>query len=81
MGLIGFTPELKAYTLQTLQALARRDPLGVKGVVRATTRLVENCQSEGEMEGHVVVCDEPPERGGTGQGPAPLSYFVASLGF
>ena len=25
--------------------------------------------------------DEPKERGGTGKGPSPLSYFLSSLGF
>jgi hypothetical protein len=50
-------------------------------VVRASVRLVENQLKEGQVGEHTVVCDEAVERGGTGKGPSPLEYLVASVGF
>jgi hypothetical protein len=50
-------------------------------VVRASVRLVENQLKEGRLGEHTVVCDEAVERGGTGKGPSPLEYLVASVGF
>lgn len=81
MRLLRFTSELKDYTLKSLQTFVQRDPVAIKGVVRVSTRLVDNCRSEADIDGHTVVCDEPVERGGTGLGPPPLSYFVAALGY
>lgn len=78
---IRMSPELKAYVEKTYTAFAAADPVATRGVIRVSTRLVENCRSEGDLEGHGVICDEPADRGGTGQGPAPLYYFLASLGF
>ena len=78
---VPLSPELKAYVVKTYTEFATADPLSTRGVIRAGTRLVENCRSEADLEGHTVVCDEPGDRGGTGQGPAPLQYFLASLGF
>ncbi len=73
--------ELKEYVLKTYEGFATADPLSTRGVIRAGTRLVENCRSDAALDGHTVVCDEPKERGGSGQGPTPLQYFLASLGF
>jgi hypothetical protein len=81
MAPLYLSPELKARVEQTYAGFAAADPVATRGVIRVSTRLVENCRSQGELEGHAVVCDEPAERGGTGQGPAPLYYFLASLGF
>ncbi len=75
-----FSSELKAYARTGVQTYVQ-DPLAAKGLVRVTTRLVESCRSEGVLDNHTVICDEPAARGGTGQGPPPLSYFLASLGF
>ncbi len=30
-------------------------------------------------EGHTIIADEPPARGGGNEGPSPLAYFTASL--
>lgn len=72
---------LKEYVQKTYAAFATADPVATRGVIRVSTRLVEDCRSEGDLEGHAVICDEPVERGGSGQGPAPLYYFLAALGF
>jgi hypothetical protein len=78
---IRFFPELKAQIEKMYAGFTTADPVATRGVIRVSTRLVENCRSEGKLEGHTVVCDEPADRGGTGRGPAPLYYFLASLGF
>ena len=39
--------------------------------IRATARILENVHLEGTVRGHRFESDEPPERGGTNQGPAP----------
>ena len=81
MAPIRFSRELKDQIEKTYAGFATADPVATRGVIRVSTRLVDNCRSEGELEGHTVVCDEPADRGGTGQAPAPLYYFLASLGF
>jgi len=81
MAPIRIFPELKAHIEKTYAGYATADPAATRGVIRVATRLVENCRSEGDLEGHTVICDEPADRGGTGRGPAPLYYFLASLGF
>jgi len=81
MAPITISPALKAYIAKAYADYAKADPLTTRMVVRASTRLVETQRSEGKLEHHTVVCDEPVERGGTGQGPSPLEYFMASLGF
>jgi hypothetical protein len=81
MAPVPLSRELKEYVLKTYDEYATADPLNTRGVIRAETRLVENCRSEALLDGHTVICDEPKERAGGGQGPAPLQYFLASLGF
>ena len=66
MAPVLLSPELKEYVVKTYTEFATADPLSTRGVIRAGTRLVENCRSEADLEGHPVVCDEPKDRGGTG---------------
>jgi hypothetical protein len=73
--------EFREHVRKIFEGYATADPVAARGVIRANTRLVEDCRSEGQLDGHTVICDEPKERGGTGQGPSPLQYFLASLGF
>lgn len=81
MAPIRLSPELKEYAAKTYTAFATADPATTRGVIRVATALVDGQRSEATLEGHRVVCDEPVERAGTGQGPSPLQYFLASLGF
>lgn len=81
MAPIRQSPEFKEHVRKIFEGYASVDPVAARGVIRANTRLVEDCRSEGRLEEHTVICDEPKERGGTGQGPSPLQYFLASLGF
>jgi hypothetical protein len=48
---------------------------------RAVARLLEGVHLEGRVRGHRLECDEPPERGGKGRGPAPLDYFLVGAAF
>lgn len=81
MAPIKIPRELKDHYTKAHAELATADAMTTRRVVRVSTRLVENQRSEGQLDNHTVICDEPVERGGTGQGPSPLAYFVASLGF
>lgn len=49
--------------------------------IRATARILEDVHLEGTVRGHRFESDEPPERGGTNRGPAPLTYFVMGAAF
>ncbi len=75
------SPEFTEHVQKIFEGYATADPATARGVIRASVRLVEDCRSEAQLEDHAVVCDEPKDRGGTGQGPSPLQYFLASLGF
>ncbi len=56
-------------------------PESGKITIRAVARVVENVHLEGRVRNHRLECDEPPERGGGGHGPAPLDYFVMGAAF
>jgi hypothetical protein len=54
-----------------------------KAVTRhqAKIRLIKDHYKEAQIAGgYTIACDEPVERGGTGKGPAPLQYLIASVG-
>ena len=61
-------------------AVATRPEKG-RITIRAVARILEDVHLEGRIRGHRLECDEPPERGGTGHGPAPLDYFVMGAAF
>ena len=49
---------------------------------RVTIRdIIKDVHLEGTVRGTRLESDEPPERGGTGLAPAPLSYFVLGAAF
>lgn len=81
MAPIRLSPELHEHVRTAYAAMATADPFASRGVIRASVRLVDNCRSEADLDGHTVVCDEPAERGGTGRGPTPLQYFLSALAF
>ena len=47
--------------------------------MRATTRRLNGHHHDVEVDGHVVVVDEPTEAGGTDEGPSPTRLLAASL--
>lgn len=61
-------------------AAATRPEKG-KITIRAVARVLEDVHLEGRVRGHRLECDEPPERGGSGHGPAPLDYFTLGAAF
>lgn len=59
-----------------------KNPETAIAVHEATIRLVNDHLKEARVPGgYTILCDEPEVRGGTAKGPAPLQYFVASVGF
>ncbi len=61
-------------------ATATRPERG-KITIRPVARILENVHLEGRVRTHRLECDEPPERGGGGHGPAPLDFFVMGAAF
>jgi putative redox protein len=47
--------------------------------VNAIARRVQGYTHEVEVDGHHVVSDEPPEKGGNDEGPSPTRLLLASL--
>jgi hypothetical protein len=60
---------------------ARSGPNKGKITFRAVANIIENVHLEGTVRGVRFESDEPEERGGTNQGPAPLSYFLIGAAF
>jgi putative redox protein len=48
---------------------------------QAEVKLIKDQCSEAKVRGFTVIPDEPESIGGTGQGPTPTDYFIASVGF
>ena len=48
---------------------------------RAEVRLVKDQRSEAKVRSFTLVQDEPESVWGTGKGPTPTDYFIASIGF
>ena len=51
------------------------------GTARADARLLGQQYQEAKVKDFTIACDEPVPSGGTGKGPTPLDFFVASVGF
>ena len=49
--------------------------------IRAAAHIIKDVHLEGTVRGSRFESDEPPDRGGTGHAPAPLSYFVMGAAF
>jgi len=58
-----------------------RDPHKAIGTVRADATLIGDQASEANQRGHRLISDEPAALGGSDQGPGPLDYFMAAVGF
>ncbi len=56
-------------------------PEGGSVTIRAVANIIKDVHLEGTVRGHRFESDEPPERGGEGRAPAPLSYFVMGAAF
>jgi uncharacterized OsmC-like protein len=49
--------------------------------IRAEVRLIKDQNSEAKVRTFTLVQDEPESVWGTGKGPTPTDYFIASVGF
>jgi uncharacterized OsmC-like protein len=54
---------------------------GTSSTNRAEVRLVKDQCSEAKVRSFTLVQDEPESVWGTGKGPTPTDYFIASVGF
>src|SRR6267378_1079184 len=48
---------------------------------KAEVKLIKDQHSEARVRGFNVIQDEPESVGGSGKGPTPTDYFIASIGF
>src|SRR3989449_10436444 len=48
---------------------------------KATARLIGNQKSEGIVRGFTLIQDEPESVAGTGTGPTPADFLIASVAF
>jgi uncharacterized OsmC-like protein len=70
------SPELR----QKFETL-RQNIIASGATNKAEVRLVKDQYSEAMVRGFTVVQDELESIGGTGKGPTPTGYFIASVGF
>ena len=63
---------------QTISASTSANPLATN---KAEVTVIKDQHSEALVRGFTVVQDEPESIGGTGKGPTPTDYFIASVGF
>ncbi len=74
-------PELKQKIealKQNIIASGTTNPLATN---KAEVKLVRDQNSESLIRGFTVIQDEPEGIGGSGKGPTPTDFFVASIGF
>ena len=67
------------FTAKQAELAAATAPVVVTN--RAVARVIENQRSEGTVRGFGLIQDEPVTAAGTGKGPTPTDYFVASIAF
>jgi uncharacterized OsmC-like protein len=76
------SPTFKPFAEQWLNGLMSiSDPMKAIGTVRADSKLIGDQASEVARGLHRIISDEPIEVGGSDNGPSPLDYFVAAVGF
>jgi hypothetical protein len=54
---------------------------GYTMVTRAKVSLIRDQLKEARVGEYIIKSDEHRARGGGGEGPAPLQYFIAAIGF
>jgi len=61
--------------------LVARDSEAARLIQRAKITLIGDQLKEARVGAYTLRCDEAVERGGGGEAPSPLQYFVAAAGF
>ena len=76
------SPAFKPYAEQWLKGLKEiHDANRAIGTVRADATLIGDQASEVIHGSHRLISDEPVAIGGSDNGPGPLEYFIAAVGF
>jgi len=75
------SPELKQRFERLRQNIVASGSANTVATNTAEVRLVKDQHSEAKVRGFSVIQDEPESIGGTGKGPTPTDYFIASVGF
>lgn len=75
------SPELKQRFETLQQNVAASGTANTLATNKAEVRLIKDQNSEAKVRGFTVIQDEPESIGGTGKGPTPTDYIIASVGF
>jgi len=75
------SPELRQRFETLRQNIVASGTANTLATNKAEMKLIEGRHSEAKVRGFTVIQDEPESIGGTGQGPTPTDYFIASVGF
>jgi len=80
--MVKLSSDFKPFAERWIEGLRSiRDEGQGTGTVLGVSKLVGDQASEAKFGGHILVSDEPKAAGGADQGPNPLEYFMASVGF
>ena len=75
------SPELRQRFETLRQNIEASGSTNTLATNKAEVRLIKDQYSEAKVRGFNVIQDEPESIGGTGKGPTPTDYFIASVGF
>ena len=75
------SPELRQKFETLRQNIVASGTTNTLATNKAEVKLIKDQRSEAKVRGFTVIQDEPESIGGTGQGPTPKDYFIASVGF
>ena len=75
------SPELGKKFEELRQGMISNKAADTSSTNRAEVRLVKDQNSEAKVRTFTLVQDEPESVWGTGKGPTPTDYFIASVGF
>ena len=70
----------RAYMKEARETV-KKGPEGYTMVTRAKVSLIGDQLKEARVGEYTIKSDEHRARGGGGEGPAPLQYFIAAIGF
>ena len=75
------SPELKQRFETLRQNIVASGTTNTLATNKAEVKLIKDQHSEAKVRGFTVTQDEPESIGGTGKGPTPTDYLIASVGF
>ncbi|OLE71304.1 hypothetical protein AUF78_02645 [archaeon 13_1_20CM_2_51_12] len=75
------SPELGRKFEELRRAMVSNKAADTSSTNKAEVRLIKDQRSEAKVRTFTLVQDEPESVWGTGKGPTPTDYFIASVGF